>query len=101
MKRESNLLSMLSLFFRKKKSFQKLQPNKQTLHNPLSVVMIVGKLPKSQANPLQLESYMAQERGKRRELLQKFLDMCSASQVQPILSFYLIHVSVRLGEFKY
>lgn len=42
----------------------------------------LGKLPKSQANPLQLESHMAQERGKRRELLQKFLDMCSSSQVK-------------------
>ena len=54
--------------------------------------MIVGKLPKSQANPLQLESHMAQERGKRRELLQKFLDMCSSSQVQNISSFYMSYI---------
>ncbi|KAL5838888.1 hypothetical protein ACOSQ3_016057 [Xanthoceras sorbifolium] len=42
----------------------------------------LGKLPKSQVNPEQVESYMAQETGKRRELLQKFINACSVSQVK-------------------
>ncbi|KAI3456594.1 hypothetical protein Pfo_013257 [Paulownia fortunei] len=42
----------------------------------------LGKLPISQVNPEQKENYMAQERGKRREFLQKFLSLCSASQVK-------------------
>ncbi|CAA2986804.1 Hypothetical predicted protein [Olea europaea subsp. europaea] len=41
----------------------------------------LGKLPISQVNPEQKENYTAQERGKRREFLQKFLDVCIASQV--------------------
>ncbi|XWS18110.1 hypothetical protein CRYUN_Cryun32bG0013500 [Craigia yunnanensis] len=42
----------------------------------------LGMLPKSQVSPTQVENYMAQERGKRRQLLQKFLDICSASKVK-------------------
>ncbi|CAN1813599.1 U-box domain-containing protein 33 [Linum perenne] len=42
----------------------------------------LGKLPKSQVSPEQVESYMAQERGKRTQLLQKFITMCSASKVK-------------------
>ncbi|KAA8519233.1 hypothetical protein F0562_013489 [Nyssa sinensis] len=42
----------------------------------------LGKLPVSQVNPEQKESYMKQERSKRRDFLQKFLDKCSASQVK-------------------
>ncbi|KAL2495507.1 Adenine nucleotide alpha hydrolase-like superfamily protein [Forsythia ovata] len=42
----------------------------------------LGKLPISQVNPEQKENYMAQERGKRREFLQKFLDVCFTSQVK-------------------
>ncbi|KAK4839177.1 hypothetical protein QYF36_019829 [Acer negundo] len=42
----------------------------------------LGKLPKSQVNPEQVEKYMAQERGKRREVLQKFIHACSSSQVE-------------------
>ncbi|KAJ8770301.1 hypothetical protein K2173_013255 [Erythroxylum novogranatense] len=42
----------------------------------------LGKLPRSQVSPQQLQSYMVQERGKRRELLQKFLNLCSASKVK-------------------
>ncbi|KAI3466485.1 hypothetical protein Pfo_023148 [Paulownia fortunei] len=42
----------------------------------------LGKLPISQVNPEQKEKYMAQERGKRRDFLQKFLNVCSASQVK-------------------
>ncbi|KDP35524.1 hypothetical protein JCGZ_08962 [Jatropha curcas] len=42
----------------------------------------LGKLPKNQVSPEQVEIYMAQERGKRRELLQKFINMCSASKVK-------------------
>jgi membrane-bound lytic murein transglycosylase len=43
--------------------------------------MVVGRLPKSQVSAQQVENYMAQERDKRRELLQKFINMCSASKV--------------------
>ncbi|XP_048236065.1 U-box domain-containing protein 35 isoform X2 [Ricinus communis] len=42
----------------------------------------LGKLPKNQVSPEQVEIYMAQERGKRRELLQKFIRICSASKVK-------------------
>lgn len=42
----------------------------------------LGKLLLSQVSPEQVESYMAQERGKRRELLQKFLHKCLAAQVK-------------------
>ncbi|KAK2652683.1 hypothetical protein Ddye_012539 [Dipteronia dyeriana] len=42
----------------------------------------LGKLPKTQVNPEQVENYMAQERGKRRQLLQKFIHACSNSQVK-------------------
>ncbi|KAK6265135.1 hypothetical protein QQP08_020015 [Theobroma cacao] len=42
----------------------------------------LGMLPKSKVSPAQVENYMAQERGKRRELLQKFLNICSASKVK-------------------
>jgi len=38
-------------------------------------------IPKDQVSPEQVESYMAQERGKRRELLNKFIQLCSASKV--------------------
>ena len=41
----------------------------------------VGMIPKDQVSPEQVESYMAQERGNRRELLNKFLQLCSASKV--------------------
>lgn len=44
--------------------------------------MVVGRLPKSQVSAQQVENYMAQERDKRRELLQKFINMCSASKVK-------------------
>ncbi|KAL2245040.1 UNVERIFIED_CONTAM: hypothetical protein Sindi_2772200 [Sesamum indicum] len=39
----------------------------------------LGKLPISQVNGEQRENYLAQERGKTREFLQKFVDVCSAS----------------------
>ncbi|XVE50977.1 hypothetical protein DITRI_Ditri02bG0000400 [Diplodiscus trichospermus] len=42
----------------------------------------LGMLPKSQVSPAQVEKYMAQEREKRGQLLQKFLDICSASKVK-------------------
>lgn len=56
-------------------------PEINLLPNPLGV----GVIPKEQVSPEHVESYMAQERGKRRELLNKFLQLCSASKV---LSFY-------------
>ncbi|PIN01060.1 Ubiquitin--protein ligase [Handroanthus impetiginosus] len=42
----------------------------------------LGKLPVGQVNPEQKENYMAQERGKRREFLHKYISVCSASQVK-------------------
>lgn len=45
------------------------------------LVMAVGKLPINQVNPEQKEKFLAQESGKRRDHLQKFLTACSASQV--------------------
>ncbi|GMH05222.1 hypothetical protein Nepgr_007062 [Nepenthes gracilis] len=41
-----------------------------------------GKVPRSQVRADQVESYMAQERGKRRELLQRFIDKCMAYKVK-------------------
>nr|DAD23864.1 TPA_asm: hypothetical protein HUJ06_025327 [Nelumbo nucifera] len=41
----------------------------------------LGKLPKEQVNPEQVENYMNQERRKIRQLLQKYLDLCNASMV--------------------
>ncbi|KAG6768870.1 hypothetical protein POTOM_024482 [Populus tomentosa] len=51
-------------------------PEIQCIPSPL------GRLPKSQVSAEQVENYMAQERDKRRELLQKFINMCSASKVK-------------------
>ncbi|KAJ4981411.1 hypothetical protein NE237_032248 [Protea cynaroides] len=42
----------------------------------------LGRLPKNQANPDQLERCMIEERSKRMQLLQKFLRLCSVSQVR-------------------
>lgn len=42
----------------------------------------LGKLPKSQVSPAQVENYMAQESGKRRQLLDKYINACSASKVK-------------------
>ncbi|KHN40779.1 U-box domain-containing protein 33 [Glycine soja] len=53
-------------------------PEIKLLPNPLGV----GMIPKDQVSPEQVESYMAQERGNRRELLNKFLQLCSASKVK-------------------
>ncbi|XP_020220175.1 U-box domain-containing protein 35 isoform X2 [Cajanus cajan] len=53
-------------------------PEIKLLPNPLGV----GMIPKDQVSPEQVESYMAQERGKRRELLYKYLQLCSASKVK-------------------
>lgn len=47
-----------------------------------SIPSPLGKLPKSQVSPEQVENYMTQESGKRRQLLQKFLDTCSAANVK-------------------
>ncbi|KAJ0083167.1 hypothetical protein Patl1_09620 [Pistacia atlantica] len=67
----------------------------QHLVNPSTIIYLIhvfpeikhvpsplGRLPRSQVNPEQVETYMAQERGKRRELLQKFFDACPASEVK-------------------
>ncbi|KAH7545402.1 hypothetical protein FEM48_Zijuj01G0089700 [Ziziphus jujuba var. spinosa] len=42
----------------------------------------LGKLPVNQVSPEQVKTYMAQEGGKRSELLQKFLATCSAAKVK-------------------
>jgi len=41
----------------------------------------LGMLPRGRVKPKIVESYVSQERGKRRKLLQKFLDTCSTSKV--------------------
>lgn len=48
----------------------------------------LGMMPKRQATPEQVETYMNQERSKRREMLQKFLDHCRNFQVN--VDVYLI-----------
>lgn len=48
----------------------------------------IGMMPKRQATPEQVETYMNQERSKRREMLQKFLDQCRNFQVN--VDVYLI-----------
>nr|AFK34025.1 unknown [Lotus japonicus] len=53
-------------------------PEIKHIPNPLGV----GMVPKDQVSTEQVESYMAQERGKRRELLHKFIQLCSASKVK-------------------
>ena len=52
-------------------------------------VIIVGKIPKNQVSQEQVQSFMDQERNKRRELLQKFLNACSSSKVHkpPMYNF--------------
>lgn len=53
-------------------------PQINHIPNPLGV----GMVPKDQVSDDQVESYVAQERGKRRELLHNFIQSCSASKVQ-------------------
>ncbi|KAJ7967855.1 U-box domain-containing protein 33 [Quillaja saponaria] len=42
----------------------------------------MGRLPRNHVNPEFVENYLAQEKGKRRLLLQKFINSCSASKVK-------------------
>lgn len=42
----------------------------------------VGMIPRNQVSAEQVESYIDKEKVKRRELLQKFLQSCSASKVK-------------------
>ncbi|WCJ28202.1 Adenine nucleotide alpha hydrolases-like superfamily protein [Euphorbia peplus] len=42
----------------------------------------LGRLPKSQVNPHQIAVYMEQQRGNRRQLLQEFINVCSASKIK-------------------
>ncbi|XP_027333636.1 U-box domain-containing protein 35-like [Abrus precatorius] len=53
-------------------------PEIKHIPNPLGI----GMIPRNQVSAEQVESYIAQERGKRRELLQKFLQSCSTSKVK-------------------
>ncbi|KAM0903039.1 hypothetical protein ACQ4PT_018855 [Festuca glaucescens] len=57
-------------------------PTVPTIPTPL------GMMPKSRATPEQVESYMNQERSKRREMLQKYLDHCRNFKVN--VDVYLI-----------
>lgn len=54
----------------------------------------MGKLPVNQVNPEQKAKFLAQERGKKRDLLQKFLNVCSASQVKLFLLSTRVNSSV-------
>ncbi|KZV20492.1 hypothetical protein F511_34749 [Dorcoceras hygrometricum] len=76
---------------------------KNTAISPSTVVFLVhvfpetkfipsplGKLSVSQVNPEQKENYMAQERGKRREFLQQFMDICLTSEFQVKVDTILI-----------
>ncbi|CAJ1941546.1 unnamed protein product [Sphenostylis stenocarpa] len=53
-------------------------PEIKHIPNPLGI----GMVPREQVSAEQVESYIDQERGKRRELLQKFLQSCSTSKVK-------------------
>ncbi|PVH48004.1 hypothetical protein PAHAL_4G215700 [Panicum hallii] len=53
-----------------------------------SIPTPLGMMPKSRASPEQIETYLNQERSKRREMLQKFLDQCRKFQVT--VDVYLI-----------
>ncbi|KAF8657386.1 hypothetical protein HU200_060159 [Digitaria exilis] len=53
-----------------------------------SIPTPLGMMPKSRASPVQIETYLNQERSKRREMLQKFLDQCRKFQVT--VDVYLI-----------
>ncbi|KAG9448571.1 hypothetical protein H6P81_008536 [Aristolochia fimbriata] len=44
----------------------------------------LGKLPKNQVRPEQVEIYMSERRRKRAEMLQKFLNLCSGSKVMNV-----------------
>ncbi|KAF4379178.1 hypothetical protein G4B88_010572, partial [Cannabis sativa] len=58
----------------------------------------LGKLPLSQVSPEQVENYMAQERGKRRELLNTFLRKCSSANViiRNFLSIIKMNYSIKV-----
>ncbi|GAB4830720.1 hypothetical protein Ancab_004753 [Ancistrocladus abbreviatus] len=53
-------------------------PQVKFIPNPLGS----GKVPKNQVRPEQVEYYVTQERGKRRELLQRFIDKCTSYKVK-------------------
>ncbi|KAL6909653.1 hypothetical protein ACP4OV_001312 [Aristida adscensionis] len=53
-----------------------------------TAIIPLRMMPKSRASPEQIETYMSQERSKRREMLQKFLDQCRSFQVN--VDVYLI-----------
>uniref|UniRef100_A0A0D9WPE6 UspA domain-containing protein n=1 Tax=Leersia perrieri TaxID=77586 RepID=A0A0D9WPE6_9ORYZ len=54
----------------------------------ISIPTGLGMMPKSQASPEQVETYMNQERSKRRVMMQKYLDHCRNFQVN--VDVYLI-----------
>ncbi|ESW26058.1 hypothetical protein PHAVU_003G087900 [Phaseolus vulgaris] len=53
-------------------------PQIKHIPNPMGT----GMVPRNQVSAKQVESYIDKERGKRRELLQKFLQSCSSSKVK-------------------
>lgn len=62
---------------------------------------VVGMMPKSQLSHEQVESYMNQERAKRREMLQKFLNLCHTSKVICGSSSFSESIPLRLWFISY
>jgi len=56
-------------------------------------------MPKSQASPEQIETYLNQERSKRRQMLQKFLDQCRKFQVSSWTSSLPVLISQQVFGF--
>jgi len=54
------------------------------------MVTTVGLFPIGQVSAEQKENHMAQERGKRRQFLQKYYDACAATKVHIIIGFSLL-----------
>uniref|UniRef100_A0A6V7QXC4 Uncharacterized protein n=1 Tax=Ananas comosus var. bracteatus TaxID=296719 RepID=A0A6V7QXC4_ANACO len=61
----------------------------------------LGMMPKSQLSREQVESYMNQERAKRREMLQKFLNLCHTSKVICGSSSFSESIPLRLWFISY
>lgn len=59
------------------------------------MIRVVGRLTRDKASQEQVETFMSQAREKRRTLLQKFLQACSASKV-PSLSLLVLSGLLRV-----
>lgn len=51
-------------------------------------------LPKSKVHPKMVDKYMVQERDRRRKLLEKYVDACSAAKVPQISKFQALHAAI-------